>query len=233
MADVHRGVPGGEHRDVVLVELGDRLRVVGLELVVGDLVDPGAHRLAEQLAARLAADRVGDRADRVGGVDEAQGHRLRDDRSAPGRQNRRRKHPTSGFWRQALGPEPRPMLRAMAARADPADPRTRAARVRCSPDSGRRSAAGRCSSCPTGRRRRRVRARPLRGRAAPPSAARSPPSPALARELARALAVELGAAAHRPRSARRWSAPRSRRAAPRRLAPLRGSARLRAGARRA
>ena len=59
----------------MLVELRDRLRVVLLELVVGDLVDPRAHRLAEQLAARLAADRVGDGADRVGGVYEAQRHR--------------------------------------------------------------------------------------------------------------------------------------------------------------
>ena len=57
--DVHRGVPGGEHRDVVLVELADRLRVVGVELVVGNLVDPGADGLAEKLAAGLAADRVG------------------------------------------------------------------------------------------------------------------------------------------------------------------------------
>ena len=47
-----------------------------LELVVGDLVDPGADRLAEQLAAGLAADRVGDRADRVGWVYEAEGHEL-------------------------------------------------------------------------------------------------------------------------------------------------------------
>ena len=54
-ADLHRGVPGGEHRQVVLVEVGDRLGVVGRELLLGDLVDPGAHQLAEQLAARLAA----------------------------------------------------------------------------------------------------------------------------------------------------------------------------------
>ena len=53
LAHLHRAVPGGEHRDVVLVELGDRLGVVLLELLVGDLVDPGAHRLAEELAARL------------------------------------------------------------------------------------------------------------------------------------------------------------------------------------
>ena len=54
--DVHRGVPGGEHGDVVVVELGDRAGVMGLELVVGDLVHPGADRLPEELAARLAAD---------------------------------------------------------------------------------------------------------------------------------------------------------------------------------
>ena len=62
-------------RDVVLIELGDGLRVVRLELVVGNLVHPRAHRLAEQLAARLAADRVGDRTHGIGRVDEAQRHR--------------------------------------------------------------------------------------------------------------------------------------------------------------
>jgi hypothetical protein len=56
LADLHRAVPGGEHGDVVLVELGDRLGVVLLELLVGNLVDPGAHRLAEELAAGLTAD---------------------------------------------------------------------------------------------------------------------------------------------------------------------------------
>jgi hypothetical protein len=60
----------------VLVELGDRLRVVDLELGLGDLVYPGADRLAEQLAASLAADGVGDRADRVGWVYKAEGPRL-------------------------------------------------------------------------------------------------------------------------------------------------------------
>ena len=54
---------GREARRQLLVELG-----------VGDLVDPGADRLAEQLATGLTADRVGDRADRVGGVYEAESH---------------------------------------------------------------------------------------------------------------------------------------------------------------
>jgi hypothetical protein len=74
LADLERAVPGGEHREVVLVELGQRFRVVDLELAVGDLVDPAADGLAEQLAAGLAADRVGDRADRVGWVYETEGH---------------------------------------------------------------------------------------------------------------------------------------------------------------
>ena len=77
LAELQRAVPGGEHREVVLVELGQRFRVVDLELVVGDLVDPGADRLAEQLATGLAADRVGDCADGVGGVYEAECHLLR------------------------------------------------------------------------------------------------------------------------------------------------------------
>ncbi len=58
----------------MLVELGDRLRVVDLELGVGDLVDPGANRLAEQLATGLAADRVGNCADGISWIDEAERH---------------------------------------------------------------------------------------------------------------------------------------------------------------
>ena len=77
VADVERRVPGGEHRDIVLVQLGDRQDVVGLQLVLGNLIDPGTDRLAQELAARLAADRVGDGPDRVGGIDEAEGHRAR------------------------------------------------------------------------------------------------------------------------------------------------------------
>ena len=53
VADLERRVPCGEHRQVVLVELVDGLGVVHGELVVGDLVDPRAHQLAEQLPARL------------------------------------------------------------------------------------------------------------------------------------------------------------------------------------
>src|SRR4029450_13942515 len=74
LAHLHRAVPGGQHRDVMLAELGDGLRVVLLELVVRNLVDPGAHRLAEQLAAGLTADGVGHRSDGVGWVYEAECH---------------------------------------------------------------------------------------------------------------------------------------------------------------
>ena len=74
VTDVERGVPGGEHRDVVLVELGDRPRVVRLELVVGDLVNPGPNRLPQQLAPGLPAHGIGDRTDRIGGVYEAERH---------------------------------------------------------------------------------------------------------------------------------------------------------------
>src|SRR5215212_2202338 len=74
MADVHGGVPGGEHRDVVVVELREGPGVVGLELVVGNLLYPGANGLAEKLPASLAPDRIGDRANGVSGVDEAQRH---------------------------------------------------------------------------------------------------------------------------------------------------------------
>src|SRR6476659_3822331 len=74
MAHIRGCVPGGEHRDVVFIELRDRTGVVGVKLVIGNLVDPGANGLPEELAARLAADRIGDRADGVGGIDEVQGH---------------------------------------------------------------------------------------------------------------------------------------------------------------
>ncbi len=62
----------------MLVELGDGLGVVGRELVVGNLVDPGPDGLAEQLSARLAADGVSDHADCIGRVDEAEGHSRED-----------------------------------------------------------------------------------------------------------------------------------------------------------
>ena len=65
-------MPGGEHRQIVLVEVGDRLRVMGLELGLGDLVDPRANHLAEDLATCLAPDRVGDDPDRVLRFDEAE-----------------------------------------------------------------------------------------------------------------------------------------------------------------
>ena len=74
VSNVHRRMPRREHRDVVLIELRDRPGALEIELVVRNLVDPGAHGLSQELPAGLAADRVGDRADRVRGVDEAQGH---------------------------------------------------------------------------------------------------------------------------------------------------------------
>ena len=74
LADLERGVPRGEDREIVVVELLDRLRVVDLELVLGDLVDPRAHDLAEELAARLAPDALGDDSDRFLRLDEAEWH---------------------------------------------------------------------------------------------------------------------------------------------------------------
>jgi hypothetical protein len=67
-----RRVPGGEQRQVVLVEVGDRLRVVRLELGLGDLVHPRAHDLPQDLAPCLTPDRIGDHADGVLRLDEAQ-----------------------------------------------------------------------------------------------------------------------------------------------------------------
>ena len=68
-------MPCGQQVQVVLVEIRDRLRVVHRQFLVGDVVDPSAHDLAHELAARLAADGLGDNADRVLRLDEAEWHR--------------------------------------------------------------------------------------------------------------------------------------------------------------
>src|SRR5947209_16367208 len=85
-------MPGGQQREVVLVQVGDRLRIVGLELGFGDLVHPRLHDFAEDLATRLAADRLGDHPDGVLRLDETEWHgalaREQDDaegRRRPGR----------------------------------------------------------------------------------------------------------------------------------------------------
>ena len=67
-------MPGGEHRQIVVVEHLDRLGVVHLQLVVGYLVDPGSDDLAQQLAAGLATHGLGDDTYGFLGFDEAQGH---------------------------------------------------------------------------------------------------------------------------------------------------------------
>src|SRR5205807_9841727 len=74
LADLERGVPGGEHRQVLVVEIGDRLGVVRDQIALGDLVHPRAHHLADELPTRLTAHRLGDDADGVLGFDEAKGH---------------------------------------------------------------------------------------------------------------------------------------------------------------
>src|SRR4051794_16182073 len=76
MTNLQRCVPGGEHRQVVLVEVLDGLGVVDGELVVRDLVDPCMHDLAQQLTARFATDRLGYYADGLLGLDEAKRHCL-------------------------------------------------------------------------------------------------------------------------------------------------------------
>src|SRR3954453_15230460 len=75
VTDLERRVPRGQHRQVVGVELVDRLGVVSLELVLRYLVHPRAHDLAKKLATRLAPDRLRDDADRFLWLDEAEGHR--------------------------------------------------------------------------------------------------------------------------------------------------------------
>src|SRR3954447_3069285 len=75
LAHLERRVPRGEHREVVLVEVGDGLGVVRLELAIRDLIDPRAHDLTDELAPRLAADRLGDDSYGVLGFDETERHR--------------------------------------------------------------------------------------------------------------------------------------------------------------
>ncbi len=65
-------MPGREERQVVLVEIGDRFRVVRLELGLRDLVDPRPHDLSEDLAACLTPNGVGDDPDGVLRFDEAE-----------------------------------------------------------------------------------------------------------------------------------------------------------------
>src|SRR4051794_26848433 len=74
VAYVQCRVPGGKHREVVLVEVLDGLRVVHGQLVVGDLVDPRMHDLAQQLPTGLTTDRLGDYSDGLLGFDEAERH---------------------------------------------------------------------------------------------------------------------------------------------------------------
>src|SRR5579864_2671674 len=59
----------------MLVEVRHCLGVMGLELGLGDLVNPGSYHLAEDLAARFASNRVGDHPDGVLRFYEAERHR--------------------------------------------------------------------------------------------------------------------------------------------------------------
>ena len=71
----------------MLVEVGHGLGVVRRQLGLGDLVDPGAHELAEQLTAGLAADRLRDHADGVLRLNEAQWHGAAHGTGCVGRHN--------------------------------------------------------------------------------------------------------------------------------------------------
>src|ERR1700729_716061 len=68
-------MPRGEQVQVILVQVGDRLGVVHRQLPLGDVVHPRAHDLADELAARLAPDRLGDHSYCVLWLDEAKWHR--------------------------------------------------------------------------------------------------------------------------------------------------------------
>ncbi len=74
MADLERGVPGGQQVQVVLVQTGDRTLVVECELPVGKIVDPCAHNLADKLPSSLATNGICDHPDGVVRLDEAERH---------------------------------------------------------------------------------------------------------------------------------------------------------------
>jgi hypothetical protein len=65
-------VPRREHREVLVIELSDGLRVVLGELRLGNVVDPRLDHLGEQRPTGPAPDRVGDHPDRLRELDEAQ-----------------------------------------------------------------------------------------------------------------------------------------------------------------
>ena len=74
MTDLERGVPCGQQVQVILVEAGDRALIVERELLVGKIVDPCAHNLADELPSSLAADGICDHSDGVVWLDEAERH---------------------------------------------------------------------------------------------------------------------------------------------------------------
>ena len=60
--------------EIVLIQVGDGLGVVGFELGLGDLIHPGAHDLPEDLPPGLPSHRLGNDPDGVLRLDEAQWH---------------------------------------------------------------------------------------------------------------------------------------------------------------
>src|SRR6478735_1965977 len=169
LSDLERRMPGGEHRQIVLVEICHGLGVMRLELALRDLVDPRPDDLAEQLPTCLAADGIGDDADRVLRFDEAEWHAVsgppgvardcstvsaRSDSTnarLTGRNGRHRKYPLRGRtrWRPGRDREP---LACSPRRSEQATARTAAV------------AAATRTRVWRPRRRRSSRPRPRRGR---------------------------------------------------------------------
>src|SRR5687768_18327504 len=67
-------MPGGQHREIIVIEVVHRLRVVDHQLVVWNLVHPRGHHLTEELQASLTSNRLGNDANGLLGLDEAQWH---------------------------------------------------------------------------------------------------------------------------------------------------------------
>jgi hypothetical protein len=88
LAHLQGGVPGGEHRQVIIVEVLDRLGVVLGELVVRDVVHPGAYDLGEQLPPGLPANRLGHYSNGFVGLYKAKRHDASQDRAGVRRNGR-------------------------------------------------------------------------------------------------------------------------------------------------
>ena len=75
LTDLKRCMPGRQQVQIVVVKTGNGLGVVPGELLIGYVINPRAHDLADELPTCLTSDGLGDDSNGVLGFDEAEGHR--------------------------------------------------------------------------------------------------------------------------------------------------------------